>query len=208
MKYDINWKALVLFFEGRLDSSTVSEFEKDAFETLEGKQFEKLILDFSKLTYISSAGLRLVLKLKQNYEKFSIIEVSLEVYDTLMMTGFTEIIEIRKALRKVDITGAELIGSGFYSSVYRIAADTIIKVFNRTSDPGQIERELKLAKEAFILGIPTAISFDIVRVGDKLGVCFEMLDCLSLQSFIKKYPERLKEYVIKYANLLKQITTT
>lgn len=208
MKYELNKNSLVLFFEGKLDSTNVQKFEEDAFGTIEGKNFTKLILDFSKLTYISSAGLRLVLKLKQKYDDLSIIEVSLEVYDTFNMTGFTELLDIRKALRKVDIEGAELIGSGYFSSVYRIAADTIIKVFNRTSDPGQIERELKLAKEAFILGIPTAISFDIVRVGEKLGVCFEMLDCSSLQGIVQKYPERAKEYAQKYSDLLKKINTT
>ena len=79
-----------------------------------------------------------------------------------------------------------MIGNGFFSTVYRIDKDTIIKVFNRVSDPEQIERELKLAKQAFILGIPTAISFDIVRVDDKLGVRFEMLDCMSLRDAREK----------------------
>ena len=82
-------------------------------------------------------------------------------------------------------------------------------MFNRVSDPEQIERELRLAKEAFILGIPTAISFDIVRVDDgKLGVRFEMLDCESLKNMVVKYPERMNEFLDKYAALLKKMNTT
>ena len=95
------------------------------------------------------------------------------------------------------------------SSLQITVAQTIIKVFNRVSDPEQIERELKLAKEAFILGIPTAISFDIVKVDDdKLGVRFEMLDCESLKNMVIKYPERMGEFLDKYAALLKKMNTT
>ena len=125
------------------------------------------------------------------------------------MTGFINIMDIKKGLKRVFLSGAEVIGDGYYSTVYRVDKDTIIKVFNRVSDPEQIERELKLAKEAFILGIPTAISFDIVKVDDgKLGVRFEMLDCESLKTMVIKYPERMAEFLDKYAALLKKMNTT
>ena len=159
------------------------------------------------LSYISSAGLRVFVRLKQLYD-VSIINASLEVYDIFQMTGFTSIMEVKKALRKIDLKHAEVIGDGFFSTVYRLNKDTIVKVFNRTSDAGQIERELRLAKEAFVCGIPTAISFDIVQVEDKLGVCFEMLDCMSLKTAVQTHLDRFQEYLNKYAALLKKINTT
>ena len=124
------------------------------------------------------------------------------------MTGFTNIMDIRKALNSVSIQGAEVIGDGFTATVYRLNKDTIIKVFKENRDIEKIERELKLAKEAFILGIPTAISFDVVKVDDKYGVRFEMLDCNSLQEVAVNHPEKLKEYLDKYAALLKKMNTT
>ena len=124
------------------------------------------------------------------------------------MTGFTNIMDVKKAMREMSVEGAEIIGEGFFSTVYRIDKDTIIKVFNRTSDEKQIERELKLAKQAFVLGIPTAISFDIVKVKNKLGVRFEMLDCMSLKNAFIKYPEKYDELLNKYVDLLKKINTT
>ena len=199
---------LIIFPEGKIDSSTAPNVEKDVFNIAEKEQFKKLILDFSNVSYISSAGLRVILKIKQTYDDLSVIETSLEVYDTFSMTGFTELMDIRKALRKVDISNAEVVGDGFFSTVYRLDKDTIVKVFNRTSDPHQIERELKLAKQAFILGIPTSISFDIVKAGVKLGVCFEMLDCSSLKGLLSKNPEKMPEYLDKYNQLLKKINTT
>ena len=209
MRFLIENNVLTLYLEGELNSYNADNVEKEIMAVLEGKTFDKLVLNFSRISYISSAGLRTVLKLKQLYDNFSIVETSLEVYDIFQMTGFVNIMDIKKGLKRVYLSGAEVIGDGYYSTVYRVDKDTIIKVFNRTSDPEQIERELKLAKEAFILGIPTAISFDIVRVDDgKLGVRFEMLDCESLKNLVIKYPERLSEFLDKYAALLKKMNTT
>ena len=82
-----------------------------------------------------------------------------------------------------------------------------MKVFKRTSDAGQIERELKLAKEAFVAGVPTAISFDIVKVGNHLGVRFEMLDCISLKNAFVQQPEQYDVLLNRYVDLLKKINS-
>ena len=208
MKIELKENVLTLFLEGELNSYNADNIEKEIDSTLKDQKFDKLVLDFSRISYISSAGLRIMLKLKQTYGNVSIIETTLEVYDIFNMTGFTNIMDIKKGLKRVYLSGAEIVGDGYYSTVYRIDKDTIIKVFNRVSDTEQIERELKLAKEAFILGIPTAISFDIVRVDDKLGVRFEMLDCESLKNMVVKHPERMGEFLDKYAALLKKMNTT
>ena len=208
MKNSLDHDKLTLFFEGDLNSYNADNFEKEIEGILTNASFKTLNLDFSSLRYISSAGLRIILKLKQKYDDVHIIEASLEVYDVLSMTGFTNIMDVKKGLNRIYISGAQVIGNGFFSTVYRIDKDTIIKVFNRVSDPEQIERELKLAKQAFILGIPTAISFDIVRVDDKLGVRFEMLDCMSLRDAFKNNPDKYDELLDKYVALLKKINTT
>ena len=208
MRHLLNEEVLTIYLEGELNSYSAEPIEKEIDEIIKANKFKTLVLDFEKLHYISSAGLRVVLKLKQRFDDLKIVNASLEVYDVFQMTGFTSMMDIKKALRKVDVTDAEVIGDGFFSTVYRLDNDTIVKVFNRTSDPNQIDRELRLAKEAFVLGVPTAISFDIVRAGDKLGVCFEMLDCMSLKTAVITHPERSEEYLKKYAELLKKINTT
>lgn len=208
MRFDLKDNVITLYFEGELNSYNAGNIDKEIEEDFKGQKFTSIILNFEKLSYISSAGLRIILKLKQKFKDVSIVDATLEVFDILQMTGFTNMMPIKKALKCVDITGAEVIGEGFFSTVYRIDKDTIIKVFNRTSDTDQIERELRLAKQAFVLGIPTAISFDIVKVGEKLGVRFEMLDCSSLKNAVLAHPDRSQEYLNKYADLLKRITTT
>ena len=208
MRFDIKEQVLTIYFEGELNSYNADNIEKEIENIVSSNSFTTLNLDFSNLHYISSAGLRIILKLKQKYDDTHVIEASLEVYDVLSMTGFTNIMDVKKALKRVYISGAQVIGEGFFSTVYRIDKDTIIKVFNRVSDPKQIERELKLAKQAFVLGIPTAISFDIVRVDDKLGVRFEMLDCMSLKNAFKEYPDQYDSLLAKYIKLLKKINST
>ena len=208
MRFELTDNLLTLFFEGELNSYNADVMEKEIDEVLSSSKFQTLNLDFAKLNYISSAGLRIILKIKQKHDDSHVINANLDVYDVLQMTGFTNIMDVKKAMREMSVDGAEIIGEGFFSTVYRIDKDTIIKVFNRTSDEKQIERELKLAKQAFVLGIPTAISFDIVKVKNKLGVRFEMLDCMSLKNAFIKYPEKYDELLNKYVDLLKKINTT
>ncbi len=208
MRFELSDNLLTLFFEGELNSYNADVMEKEIDEVLSSSKFQTLNLDFAKLHYISSAGLRIILKIKQKHDDSHVINANLDVYDVLQMTGFTNIMDVKKAMREMSVEGAEIIGEGFFSTVYRIDKDTIIKVFNRTSDEKQIERELKLAKQAFVLGIPTAISFDIVKVKNKLGVRFEMLDCMSLKNAFIKYPEKYDELLNKYVDLLKKINTT
>ena len=208
MQFKLENNTLSLFFEGELNSYNADDVEKEIEDITNGKEFKTLDLDFAGLRYVSSAGLRIILKLKQKYDDVHIKEASLEVYDVLSMTGFVNIMDVSKALKVVDVKGAEVIGEGFFSTVYRLDKDTIVKVFKRTSDEHQIERELKLAKQAFVAGVPTAISFDIVKVGDKLGVRFEMLDCMSLKNAFVKYPERYNDLLDRYVKLLKKINTT
>lgn len=208
MRYELNNDTLTIFLDGELNSYSSDPMSQEIGEIIKKNgSFKKLVLDLENLRYISSAGLRVVLRLKQQHD-VSVINASLEVYDVFQMTGFTNMMSVQKALRKIDVSHSEVIGEGFFSTVYRLDKDTIVKVFNRTSDPEQIGRELHLAKEAFVLGVPTAISFDIVRAGDKLGVCFEMLDCMSLKTALLTDKSHYQEYLEKYAALLKKINTT
>ena len=199
---------LVLHFEGEINSANANAVDQEAVKAIGNKKFAKLILDFDKVPYISSAGLRIVLSLKKKYGSVEIEGVVLEVYDVLQMTGFTEIMPVRRRINEVDLSHAELIGQGFFSLVYRLDKDTIVKLFRQAVEVSEVERELNLAKQAFVLGIPTAISFDVVRSGDKLGVRFEMLDCASLRDIFRDHPEKYDEMVRKYAELVKIINTT
>ena len=96
MKFDFNNNILRIFFEGEINSYNADKIAKEIDEIIAKQSFKKLVLDFSNVHYISSAGLRIVLKLKQKYQEVSVVETSLEVYDIFSMTGFDNILIIEK----------------------------------------------------------------------------------------------------------------
>ena len=67
MKSKLNEKVLTIYLEGELNSYNADGVEKEIDNTLKDQKFESLVLNFENLHYISSAGLRIVLKLKQKY---------------------------------------------------------------------------------------------------------------------------------------------
>lgn len=140
------------------------------------------------------------MKLKKGTKgKVSIINVSPDVYDIFSVTGFDNILDVKKALRELSVDGMELIGKGATGSVYRMDKETIIKVFNKTVSLDMINNEGKKAKNAFVFGVPTAISYDTVKVGDCYGVVYELLDARDLLNVVRNDKEHIAEYIKNYA---------
>ena len=208
IKHHVSDGLLTIAFEGRIDSTNALEAEKDVNRILDKEKFERVQFDCAKLDYITSAGLRMVLAVWRKYPSLALINVLAEVYDIFDMTGFTRMLEIRKVMREISVDGLPIIGEGFTATVYRLDAETIVKVFKSARSIEAVRSEIDAAKKAFIYGIPTAISFDIVKVGDRLGLVFEMLDCSSLRDLIMDHPERFDEYKKLYADLSYRITHT
>ncbi len=85
---------LTLIPHGRIDTVTSPIFEAET-EDLGG--VTELILDFSDVTYISSAGLRVVVKAQKRMLRqgsMKLIHVSEEVTDVLAVTGMIDILTI------------------------------------------------------------------------------------------------------------------
>lgn len=199
---------LTILLSGRIDSSNADAVEKEITDIRNNNAHESLVLDADGLEYISSAGLRVVLRLKKAEPSLCVVNVNSEVYEIFEMTGFTEMMDIKKAYRRISLEGAELIGQGANGKVYRVNDDTIVKVYFNPDSFGDIQRERELAKKAFVLGIPTAISYDIARVGDGYGTVFEMLAAKSFAKLVASEPEKIDYYVNLYVDLLKKIHGT
>lgn len=201
MKFEINNGTLTLFPEGQITSVNAQEWEKDAFQTLENQSYSTLVLNFGSVPYVSSAGLRAILKLRKANPAFSVVDLTPEVWDVFTMTGFNEMMECHRMLRRISIDGAELIGEGAVGRVYRIDTDTIVKVYKHGT-PEEIKQEMDVARRAFRLGVPTAIPYDLVLVGDAYGTVYEMLGSDCPRALISGGDERLDFVVEKYAALL------
>ena len=90
-----NNNVLTLKIEGRLDTTTAPTLEKTINDILDG--VTELILDMNQLTYVSSAGLRVLLSTQKKMNKIGtmkLIGVCEEVMEVFEMTGFVDILNI------------------------------------------------------------------------------------------------------------------
>ncbi len=89
-------KKLTISIDGRLDTSTAPELDEELKASLDG--VEELVMDFSGMEYISSAGLRVLLSAQKvmNAQGELIVtganDTVMEIFD---ITGFTDILTIR-----------------------------------------------------------------------------------------------------------------
>lgn len=205
MSTSVDQSIITIPLSGRIDSNNAAAVEADIKKVLEGKNPSELVLDAQRLDYISSAGLRVVLRLKKAYPELAITGVSPEVYDIFEMTGFTEMMRIEKAYRVVSVEGCEVIGEGANGKVYRIDGDNVVKTYKNADALLEIQHEREVARLALILGVPTAISYDVVRVGDSFGSVFELLDARSFSKILANEPERYDWCVKEYVGMMKKI---
>ncbi|MBR3502738.1 MAG: phosphotransferase [Clostridia bacterium] len=191
---------------GRIDSSNVPEMERQILTLMQEQPDSVPVFDASGLVYISSAGLRVLMKIRKAFgHEMEIRNVSPEVYEILETTGFTELFPVKKRMREVSVEGCEVIGRGYYGTVYRLDPDTIVKVYASSDSLPLIENERKMAKMAFVHGIPTAISYDIVKVGDSYGSVFELLKARTMNDLLVAEPRRADELVRSFVDVMKTV---
>lgn len=90
-----NGNTLQVSVEGRVDTATAPRFDAEVKSALSG--ITELVIDFSKLDYISSAGLRVLLSLQRTMNSqgsMKIMGVNETVNEVLEITGFSEILTI------------------------------------------------------------------------------------------------------------------
>lgn len=152
-------------------------------------------LDAAGVDYISSTGLRVLLRLvKSGQADLTVCNASPGIYDVYEITGMTSLMKVQKRMREVRVDGCEVIGRGAYGTVYRLDSDTIVKVYrNGEASLPVIEAETARARQAFVSGVPTAIPFDIVRVGDQYGSVFEMIDARNCNDLASGEPGALDD---------------
>lgn len=199
---------LRIVLSGRVDSNNAHAVEEEIFKCAEGHPSVQTVVDAQELEYISSAGLRVILHLKKTNPDLRLINVNSEVYEILEMTGFTEMMTVEKAYRVVSVEGCEEIGRGANGTIYRIDQDNVVKVYNNADALADIQHEREVARVALVLGIPTAISYDVVKVGDSYGSVFELLNAKSFSKILATNPEKTEWCVKEYTDMLKKIHST
>ena len=206
--YRIDKDILYIAIEGRIDASNAAQAEEKIFAIKNDNPGKHTVIDADNLEYISSAGLRVILRLRKEEPKLAIINVAPDVYEVFDMTGFTDMVTVEKAYQRMSVEGCEFIAKGANGAVYRYDAETILKTYFAKDALPEIKQERENARRAFVLGINTAIPYGIVRVGDGYGTVTELLNAVSVTKLIRNNPDDLSEAVKYYVDMLKSIHAT
>ena len=171
---------------------------------------------------VSATAPALVKKILQNGTVEAVVTAEAKgialAYEVSRLLGLKRFIVARKSVksymdvedkfRQVNVDGCPMIGAGACGECYRLDDETIIKLYYDRISDDTIAEEKRLAKLAFVLGIPTAISYDIVKVGTRKGVIYELIKAKTLSEIIRADYSKLEEYTKQYAEFCRAIHST
>ncbi len=189
----------------RVDSTNSQEFDEEIQNLVKDKDVKHICFNLSETEYVSSACLRVFLKYAKEYKDSSLVEVNPSVYDVLDMTGFKNFYHVEKKMKDYSVEGLEVIGKGATGTVYRVDADTIIKVFNDVFALDQIKREMDASKAAFVSGIATAIPYEVVKVGNKYGTIYELIKSKTLSEILQESGDEFDSIAKKYGKFMREM---
>ena len=96
--FEKNGSLLTVKPEGRLDTATSPAFERELRQYLDGIQ--DIVLDFSKVEYISSGGLRVLLAIEQLMENqdgtLKLIHVNEHIIEIFELVGFMDVVTVER----------------------------------------------------------------------------------------------------------------
>lgn len=209
MRYTDSNGTITIFLEGRVDTSNADEIGEELDRIVKQADKSRVMLDANALDYISSAGLRIVIKLLKTCHNLRIANASPDVYDVLQMTGLTEMMSVARRPREVSLEGLPQIGAGAFGRVYRLDAERVAKVYDPSVNPlATIERERQGARQAFMHGIPSAIPFDTIRAGKELGIVYELIDAQTIGEVVSASPKQVGEWGQRMADLARLLHNT
>ena len=199
--------AVTLHLAGRLDATSA---ETPAVPS--DMSLRRLVLDLADCPYVSSGGIRVILTQHKRLAPLGggveLVNVQPEVRRVFDLTGLAQLVSVRDKAREISTDGLEYLAEGVFGEVFRVDDETIVKLYREGVDPAIVEKEKRFSRAAFIAGIPTPISFDVVTSGNRFGVAYELLRAESLAAMMRREPDRLDEHARLLATLARTIHAT
>lgn len=193
----------IYYLKGAIDSFNAKEFEEDLLGFYEQKG--ELLLDASELEYMSSSGIRALVKLSKMQNGVRIDNVNDAMFSIFYSSGLTEIFEINRQMLELTNDNWEVAGVGASGTVYKINNDTAIKVYAEGTKFEYVNQERELARQAFICGVPTIIPNRNAKVGNQYATIFELVNSSSLGEMLVKNPDRFDELMDDYVKMIKDL---
>ena len=187
---------------GRISADNAGQIERELLDK------KPDVIDASGLTYISSAGLRALLKYAQSLgedkPKVRIVDVEPSVYEIFDQTGFTAFFDVEKKLREVSAEGCQMLGRGYCATVYKLDSERIIKVYDaprHAHDLSLVRNDREISKKVFMLGLPCLISFEVAVCDGYYAGIYELINGDTLGNEICKDPGSLERYIKELADI-------
>ena len=192
---------ITVVLHGHLDATHAPTLEAQ----LPAQGMRELVLDFAQCLFVSSAGLRTILvahrRMASAGGRLVVRNPSAAVREVFDLTGLSKVITLVTTTREISIDGCELLSSGVCGECFRLDGETVVKLYKDGVDIGMAEQEKKYAKAAFVLGIPTAISYDVVKCGTRSGIVFELLNAELFSAVIRRDPQQIHAHAKRLADL-------
>ena len=157
---DIGEKALVAVLPEKIyienAGAVYAELEK-AWQDAQGRAV-CLWLDAEGTNLITSAGLRIFMKLQKEGVDLIFLNMQPYVYEVFTSSGIDQMMDVYPAIREISIEGCRIIGSGKSGTVYRLDTEHICKVFAPRCTLTDVMKEKHLSRKVFQLGLPSAIT--------------------------------------------------
>ena len=106
-----------------------------------------------------------------------------------------------KQLSRDLVSQKNLVGVSAAAREYKIDDETAVLLYNFKISLDEIEQEKANAKSTMLMGIPTLISFETVKVGDDYGIIYENLESGTLGELIMAHQDRYDGYLADFVGL-------
>lgn len=204
---EIRWEerdhVLYALFAERVDASSRQELEEKFSKALEGRENVTILIDAERLSYISSAGIRVLVGLSKVCRDMRIVHVSQDIYDTLALTGVTEIISVERRIRTIDIPSTDLlIRKEPDGDFYRWEEDQAVKIFHADVSLEEVQQKCELTDYVRSYGVPAIPAYEIVSCGEKTGIIYEYPYGKTLAELWQIRPDRMQEEIEMLADLM------
>lgn len=107
--------------------------------------------------------------------------------------------------KEFSIDGMTAMCKGGTGECFRVDEDKILKLYYDGMPKEMAYREKECARTALIIGVPTPISYDVVRVGERRGVIYEILNARTMSQAIVDNPDNIAKYAKEYADIAKSL---
>lgn len=167
-------------------------------------------LDFAGVERINFGGQRVLLHASQTGKKFNIVNAGVKVKATLSSTGVDTFISVLEKPVELSMQGYEIFGGGFNGdSYYGADGDDMLKLYTQAASAAECEQEKRYARTAFLAGIPTPLSGELVTADGRRGVTFERIQGKkSISRLLADNPDKIEQYAKDFAELCQNLHRT